>query len=59
MKDKKIIDIINKDRIWIRFKKYIYFIIALIIILIILLIISLILNCFIYNKLLNLNPVIV
>ena len=55
-KDKVPLDIINKDRVWNRIKKYIYISIALFIILIFLFIGLLILNVIIYKKLVILSP---
>lgn len=51
--DKK--SILNKDRIWIRIKNYIYLCIFLIILVVILLLSNVLLSYFIYKRLINLN----
>ena len=47
------LDLLNKDRIWVKIKKYIYLIIFLIIFLIVLLIMCVILNISVFVKLKN------
>ena len=49
------INLFSKDKIWIRIKKYIYFVVVLIIIIILLLFSNLILNCMIYKNLNQIN----
>ena len=53
IEDKK--SILNKDRIWIRIKNYIYLCIFLIILVVILLLSNVLLSYFIYKRLINLN----
>jgi hypothetical protein len=44
-------NLLHKDKVWNRIKKYVYFVVFLIILLVTIAIITLILNCIIYNHL--------